>query len=191
MTPALPDGFELAVLSDFAHHHGAAAAVVFQSARHLAGFGVPVTVFNAVGPIDSALAATPNLSVVWQGQEGIMHAPRLLRAFLRGVNNVPASHALRALPGRKNPARTVVHAHQWSNVLSPAVLAANRFLAHNRAGLHFRSGLVDSLADQLAQLRDAGNAARLETNIYDWYWQNPWTLSAQRVLAEAARKRSA
>ena len=123
MTPALPDGFELVVLSDFAHHNGGAATVAIQTARHLAGTGVPVTVFSAVGPVDPVLAATPNLSVVCLEQKEIVRDPRRLRAFLRGVNNVAASRALRTLLATKDPARTVVHAHQWSKALSPAVLA--------------------------------------------------------------------
>ena len=123
MTPALANGFERVVLSDFAHHNGGAAAVASQTARHLAGTGVPVTVFSAVGPVDPILAATPNLSVVCLEQEEIVRDPHRLRAFLRGANNVPASRALRTLLAAKDPARTVVHAHQWSKALPPAVLA--------------------------------------------------------------------
>ncbi len=123
MTPVLPDGFELVILSDFAHSNGGAAAVALQSARHLAGTGIPVTVFTAVGPVDPSLQGTPNLSVVCLEQQEIVKDPRRLRAFLRGVKNAPAQGALRTLLAGKNPARTVVHAHQWSKALSPAVLA--------------------------------------------------------------------
>ena len=123
MMPALPDGFELVVLSDFAHANGGAPAVALQTARHLASVGVPVTVFSAVGPVDPALAATPNLAVVCLEQEEIVRDPHRLRAFLRGVKNVPALRALRTLLAGKDPARTVVHAHQWTKALSPAVLA--------------------------------------------------------------------
>ena len=122
MTPTLPDGFELVVLSDFAHGNGGAAAVAIQSARHLARRGVPVTLFSAVGPVDPILARTPNLSVICLEQDEIVRDPRRLRAFLRGVKNVPALHALRALLAAKDPARTVVHAHQWSKALSTAVV---------------------------------------------------------------------
>ena len=37
MIPALPDGFELVVLSDFAHANGGAPAVALQTARGVAG----------------------------------------------------------------------------------------------------------------------------------------------------------
>ena len=124
MTPALPDGFELIVLSDFAHPNGGAAAVALQSARHLAETGLPVTVFSAVGPVDPTLMDTPRLSVVCLEQEEIVKDPRRGRAFLRGIKNAPALRALRALLSEKDRARTVVHAHQWSKALSPAVLAA-------------------------------------------------------------------
>ncbi len=124
MMPALPEGFELVVLSDFSHPNGGAAAVALQSARHLAAAGVPVTIFSAVGPVDPTLMVTPNLSVVCLKQDEIVKDPRRVRAFLRGVKNVPALRALRALLSKKDPARTIVHAHQWSKALSPAVLAA-------------------------------------------------------------------
>ena len=123
MTPTLPDGFEVILLSDFAHFNGGAAVVALQTARQMAAAGIPVTVFSAVGPVDAALLATPNLSVVCLEQEEIVKNPRRMQAFLRGVKNVAASRALRGLLARKDPARTVVHAHQWSKALSPAVLA--------------------------------------------------------------------
>ncbi len=123
MSPALPDGFEVVVLSDFARANGGAPAVALQTARGVADAGIPVTVFSAVGPVDPALTATPNLAVICLGQEEIVRDPRLLRAFARGVKNGPAQRALRTLLAGKDPARTVVHAHQWTKALSPAVLA--------------------------------------------------------------------
>ncbi len=124
MTPALPDGFELIILTDFACLNGGASVVALNSARQMALAGSPVTVFSAVGPVDETLRGVPNLSVVCLEQEEIVKDPRRVRAFLRGVNNRPAVRALRALLAGKHPARTLVHAHQWSKALSPAVLAA-------------------------------------------------------------------
>ena len=123
MTSPLPDGFELIILSDFAQFNGGAAIVALHGARHIAGSGVPVTVFSSVGPIDESLAGVPNLSVVCLDQQEIVQDPRRARAFLRGVRNDPARRALRRLLAGKDPARTVVHAHQWSKALSPVVLA--------------------------------------------------------------------
>lgn len=121
---ALPEGFELIILSDFACLNGGAAVVALNSAREMAAAGVPVTVFSAVGPVDKTLLGVPNLRVVCLEQEEIVKDPRRVRAFLRGVNNRPAVHTLQSLLTGKDPARTVVHAHQWSKALSPAVLAA-------------------------------------------------------------------
>ena len=123
MTLMLPEGFELIILSDFAHFNGGAAVVALNSALHIARSGVPVTVFSAVGPIDKALVGEANLSVVCLDQQEIVADPNRLRAFARGVKNRPALSALRRLLATKDPARTVVHAHQWSKALSPAVLA--------------------------------------------------------------------
>ena len=123
MTPTLPAGFELLILSDFAHFNGGAAVVALNSARHIANAGVPVTVLSSVGPIDQTLAGVPNLSVVCLDQQEIVKDPNRRQAFIRGVKNGPAQQALRRLLAGKDPARTVVHAHQWSKALSPAVLA--------------------------------------------------------------------
>ena len=123
MMPTLPDGFEVILLSDFAHCNGGAAVVALHTARQMAAAGVPVTVLSAIGPIEPTLRETPNLSILCLEQEEIVRNPRRMQAFLRGVRNVPALRALRALLARKDPARTVVHAHQWSKALSPAVLA--------------------------------------------------------------------
>ena len=56
--------------------------------------------------------------------------------------------------------------------------AASRFLEEGRAGLHFQTGSVDSLGEQLTRLRNDDFAARLGQGAYDWYWQRPWTMSA-------------
>ena len=124
MTPTLPAGFELIILSDFSVFNGGAAVVALNSARQMALDGPPVTVFSACGPPDPALRGVPNLTVLCLEQQEIVRDPQRLRAFLRGINNRPAVEALRRLLAGKDPARTVVHAHQWSKALSPAVLAA-------------------------------------------------------------------
>ena len=56
-------------------------------------------------------------------QQEIVKDHNRVQAFVRGVRNGPALHALRQLLASKDPARTVVHAHQWSKALSPVVLA--------------------------------------------------------------------
>ena len=123
MTSTLPEGFELIILSDSARFNGGAATVALNSAVHIARSGTPVTVFSAVGPIDETLVGEANLSVVCLDQQEIVADPNRLRALARGVKNRPALRALRQLLDDKDPARTVVHAHQWSKALSPAVLA--------------------------------------------------------------------
>ena len=53
---------------------------------------------------------------------------------------------------------------------SRTVSAASRFLEEGRAGLHFQSGSVDSLVEQLGRLRDETTSpARLGQGAYDWY----------------------
>ncbi len=120
----LPAGFELVILSDFAVFNGGAAVVALNQAREMARGGTPVTIFSACGPPDPSLLGIPNLTVHCLAQAEIVKDPQRLRAFMRGVNNRPAVRALRQLLAGKDPARTVVHAHQWSKALSPAVLAA-------------------------------------------------------------------
>ncbi len=126
MTRALPDNFELIILSDFACLNGGAAVVALNTARQMALSGVPTTIFSATGLVDASLRGVPNLTVLCLEQEEIVKDPRRARAFARGINNRPATRALRALLAGKDPARTVVHAHQWSKALSPAVLAATK-----------------------------------------------------------------
>jgi hypothetical protein len=91
MRPALPDGFELVILSDFAQFNGGAGVVALNSARQMAASGVPVTVFSAVGPVDKSLLEVPNLRIICLGQEEIIKDPYRSRAFVRGVNNRPAA----------------------------------------------------------------------------------------------------
>ena len=90
-------------------------------------------------------------------------------------------------------ARALVFPSRWYETLGlvvveaaaqglPAVVAdssaASRFLEHDRTGLHFRTGSLESLMEQLQRLRDDEFADRLGQAAYNWYWQRPWTMSA-------------
>ncbi|HWA08590.1 MAG TPA: glycosyltransferase family 4 protein [Opitutaceae bacterium] len=112
------------ILNDYASVTGGSTAVAVASACGLAAQGVPVTLFTAVGPVAPQLRDVPNLEVLCLGQEEIAKDPSRLRAFAGGWRNARAVAALRGLLARKDPARTVVHAHTWTKALSPFALSA-------------------------------------------------------------------
>lgn len=115
---------EVVILNDFATSNGGASIVALQSAVGLARRGVCTTVFAAVGPVDPALAAEPNLEVICLDQEEIVRDPNRLRALTRGAWNRPAARALDRFLGTRDPATTIVHAHLWMKALSPSVFTS-------------------------------------------------------------------
>ena len=56
--------------------------------------------------------------------------------------------------------------------------AASAFVKNEVSGLHFQSGSVDSLIQQIRRLGDSKFAEYLGGNAYHEYWKNPWTLEA-------------
>jgi glycosyltransferase involved in cell wall biosynthesis len=56
--------------------------------------------------------------------------------------------------------------------------AASTFVKNEVSGLHFRSGSVESLVQQIRRLGDSAFAEYLGENAYREYWKNPWTLES-------------
>lgn len=116
---------EAILISDYADARGGAAKVAVMSARGLAERGIPVTFFCAVPPEGTALDH-PLLQVECVGMPDVWHQSRF-DAAINGLANRRSADAFSALLGRSNPARTILHFHQWTKALSPSVLrvAAN------------------------------------------------------------------
>jgi glycosyltransferase involved in cell wall biosynthesis len=114
---------EIVLLNDHASVTGGSASVAIASARALAGRGVRVTFFAAVGPVAAELREVENLEVICLDQMEIAKNPRRFEAFADGLRNARAVNALRALLATKSPARTIVHAHGWTKALSPFTLS--------------------------------------------------------------------
>jgi glycosyltransferase involved in cell wall biosynthesis len=116
------DLLEVVILNDYASVTGGSSAVALASATALAARGVPVTLFAAVAPVAPQLLDVPGLHVSCLGQREIAKNPNRLQAFMSGWRNTEAIRALRRLLSDKSPGRTVVHAHTWSQALSPFVV---------------------------------------------------------------------
>jgi glycosyltransferase involved in cell wall biosynthesis len=114
---------EIVVINDSATFNGGASNVALQSAIGLAERGLSVTLFTAVGPVASELQSRAHLEVVCTDQHEIADDPNRLRAFIQGMWNRKAAGELAKLLSKKDPRRTIVHAHVWMKALSPAVLA--------------------------------------------------------------------
>ena len=117
---------DVVILNDYASLTGGSTAVALASAVGLAARDVAVTFFAAVGPVAPQLVGVPNLKVVCLGQSEIVKNPNRMQAFVRGWRNVRALRALREVLAHKSPRKTVIHAHTWSQALSPFVLTVAR-----------------------------------------------------------------
>lgn len=111
------------VISDYAHVNGGASKVAVESAVSLAAHGASVTFLYAIGPVDErlnhrgiALAHVPLDSV--RDQANPVHAARL--AVWNEGARTGVLAALNSIVGRD----TVVHVHQWSRALGPAMFGA-------------------------------------------------------------------
>jgi glycosyltransferase involved in cell wall biosynthesis len=121
---------EVILISDYADARGGAAKVAIASARALADRGIRVTFFCATPPRDEGLAH-PLIEIDCVGGTDVWSRGPL-DAALNGISNRQAAEAFAALLGRSDPARTILHFHQWTKALSPSVLrmaARSRFSA--------------------------------------------------------------
>jgi glycosyltransferase involved in cell wall biosynthesis len=121
-----PEPLEVVILNDYASLTGGSTAVALASAVGLAARDVPVTFFAAVGPVSPQLIGVPNLKVICLGQPEIVKNPSRMQAFVSGWRNTKAMRALQAVLSTKSPRKTVIHAHTWSQALSPFVLTVAR-----------------------------------------------------------------
>ncbi|HEY5813344.1 MAG TPA: glycosyltransferase, partial [Terrimicrobiaceae bacterium] len=121
----MPPKFEMevVVLNDYASFTGGASSVALQSAIALAGRGIKVTLFSAVGPVTAVLRDCRNLDVVCTGQHAIAEDPNRLRSFYQGIWNQSAITELTRLLASKDPGRTIIHVHSWMKALSPGVIS--------------------------------------------------------------------
>jgi glycosyltransferase involved in cell wall biosynthesis len=109
-----------AILTNFATPKGGAEKVAIESARGLAESGVAVTLIHgADGPADSMLDH-PGIRRVGLGLTDVWERPAW-RGAIEGIWNREAAQrlgaALAALPARPD----VLHLHQWTRALSPAI----------------------------------------------------------------------
>jgi glycosyltransferase involved in cell wall biosynthesis len=120
------ESLEVIILNDYASLTGGSTAVAIASAVGLASRDVAVTFFAPVGPVAPQLIDVPNLKVICLGQREIGKNPNRMQAFVSGWRNTQAIHALREVLSHKSPQRTVIHAHTWSQALSPFIITVAR-----------------------------------------------------------------
>lgn len=108
------------VIADFAELTGGAQRVAVESARALAEAGVRVTYIHSTEPTDSQLAH-PAIKTVCLHLKDVWALGAAKGAAL-GVWNAAAAQKLRAIlaPFAGAP-DTIVHLHQWTRALSPAI----------------------------------------------------------------------
>jgi len=112
------------LLNDAALMRGGVERVLFASARGLRALGHRVIVFAGRGPVDAELANIPGIEIVCLGQANALEEGAVLSGAMRVLWNRTASQRLKAVLKGLDPARTVVHAHCYTQTLSPSVLAA-------------------------------------------------------------------
>ncbi len=116
------ESLEVVILNDYASLTGGSTAVALASAVGLAARDVAVTYFAAVGPVAPQLMGVPNLKIICLEQPEIAKNSNRMQAFVSGWRNTRAVRVLREVLSHKSPGKTVIHAHTWSQALSPFVL---------------------------------------------------------------------
>jgi glycosyltransferase involved in cell wall biosynthesis len=109
------------IIADFAEATGGAQSVAIQSAAALAAQGVCVTYLHGIdGVADPRLDGT-HVANASLGQSDVWHLPPI-RGAVAGIWNRDAARRLREALDRLPPGPTILHLHQWTRSLSPAVL---------------------------------------------------------------------
>jgi glycosyltransferase involved in cell wall biosynthesis len=108
------------IIADFAEASGGAQSVAIQSAAALAARGIQVTYIHGVGgPADPRLAA-PGIEVIDLAQADVWDRSAV-RGLGAGIWNQDAARRLEARLKELRAGPTVLHLHQWTRSLSPAV----------------------------------------------------------------------
>ena len=129
------------IVNDFAHVNGGTATIALGSAIALAGRGLRVTLFAAVGPVDPQLRGVDGLEVICLDQPEILKDSNRLRAAAIGIWNAAAARRFRSLLAGVDRKHTVVHIHGWTKALSASVV---------RSALDQRFRVVLTLHDYFA-----------------------------------------
>ncbi len=113
------------ILADFAIADGGAPKVAIESARAIAETGTPVAYIHAVGDQGDPLLDHANITRLSLGLTDVWSQP-IHKAALNGIWNRAATSALKSTLARVIQPDSVIHLHQWTKALSPAVFAAIR-----------------------------------------------------------------
>lgn len=109
------------IIADFAEPSGGAQAVAVQSALALARRGVPVSyIYGAAGEADPRLAAN-GVETSCLGLADVWTMPAA-SAAVAGIWRREAARRLGVALARLPPGPAILHLHQWTRSLSPAVL---------------------------------------------------------------------
>jgi len=112
----------IVVINDLSRPLGGASALAMQSALGFANRGLPVTVLSGDSPPPLGLGH-PGVKAQGLGEARLL-ARGGIQAMTRGWWNRAAWHMVRGWTARHDTPTTVYHLHGWSQILSPAVLAA-------------------------------------------------------------------
>ncbi len=114
-------GLSVVIVSDFAQINGGAAKVAILSATGIARRGIPVTFVYAAEPADERLTEA-GARLVHVPAADVWSIRNPVKAARNAIWNARAADGLvRALAGC-DPARTIVHFHQWTKAFSPSVI---------------------------------------------------------------------
>ena len=112
----------IVVINDLARPMGGASALAVQSALGLARRGLAVTFLSGDTPPAGGLGH-PGITMIGLGEDRLLSRGRI-NAMATGWWNRAAHRMVRAFIAAHDTPGTVYHLHGWSQILSPAILAA-------------------------------------------------------------------
>jgi glycosyltransferase involved in cell wall biosynthesis len=112
----------IVVVNDTAHVNGGASNIALGSAAALARRGHQITLFTAIGPIDSELFSIDNLRIICLGQHDAISDPNPTRAMIQGYWNRPAEKNIAQFLSSMNSLETIIHLHSWTKAFSASVV---------------------------------------------------------------------
>lgn len=108
------------IINDSAFIKGGAEKVAIYSAIELAKQGYNVTLFTAIGPVDTELKKH-NINVICLDQYNILNDPNRLRAIIQGLWNSKAKRIFKQILNQYSPQDTIIHFHSWTKALSSSL----------------------------------------------------------------------